>query len=101
MFAKIYRPSRNAMQSGQAKTRKWLLDFDAQSAKQPDPLMGWSSTTDTTSQVRLKFDTKESAIAYARNHGIAFQVTDKPELVRKEKSYGANFSPDRKEPWSH
>jgi NADH dehydrogenase ubiquinone Fe-S protein 4 len=101
MFAKIYRPSRNAMQSGHAGTRQWRLDFDAQTAKKPDPLMGWSSSTDTSGQVRLKFDTKEAAIAYARKHGIAFRITEKPDAPRKEKSYGANFSPDRKEPWSH
>tara|TARA_R110002072_G_scaffold134172_2_gene274837 strand:- start:2282 stop:2587 length:306 start_codon:yes stop_codon:yes gene_type:complete len=101
MFAKIYRPSRNVMQSGRAKTRIWLLDFDARTAKRPDPLMGWTSTDDTNGQVRLKFDTKEEAIAYARKHGIAFQVTEKPEPARRQKSYAENFSPDRKIPWSH
>ena len=101
LFAKIYRPSRNVMQSGRAKTRAWLLDFDARSARHPDPLMGWTSSTDTNGQVRLTFETKESAIAYARKHGIAFQVIEKTEPLRREKSYAANFSPDRKEPWSH
>ncbi|MEE2566645.1 ETC complex I subunit [Hyphobacterium marinum] len=101
MFAKIYRPSRNVMQSGRAKTRVWLLDFDPATARRPDPLMGWTSSTDTNGQVRLKFDTKEAAIAYARKHGIAFQVTEKTEPMRREKSYAANFAPGRKEPWSH
>ncbi|MEE2524995.1 ETC complex I subunit [Hyphobacterium sp. HN65] len=101
MFAKIYRPSRNAMQSGQAKTRHWVLEFEPAMAKRPDPLMGWNSTGDTASQVKLKFDEKDQAVSYARKHGIPFRVTEKPEIVRKPKSYAANFSADRKEPWSH
>jgi hypothetical protein len=101
MFAKIYRPSRTAMQSGQAKTKAWVLEFEPAMAKRPDPLMGWTSSSDTTSQVKLKFDDKEQAVAYARKHGIPFRVTDKPDPVRKPKSYAANFSADRKEPWSH
>jgi len=101
MFAKIYRPSRTAMQSGQAKSRSWVLEFEPSMAKQPDPLMGWNSTTDTASQVRLKFDGKEQAVAYANKYGIPFRVTEKPEIVRKPKTYASNFSADRKEPWSH
>jgi hypothetical protein len=101
MFAKIYRPSRNAMQSGQAKTRQWVLEFEPAMAKTPDPLMGWNSSGDMSSQVKLRFDEKEQAVAYANKHGIAFRVTEKPELVRKAKTYAANFSADRKEPWSH
>ena len=101
MFAKIYRPSRTAMQSGQAKSRSWVLEFEPSMAKQPDPLMGWNSTTDTASQVQLKFDGKEQAVAYANKCGIPFRVTEKPEIVRKPKTYASNFSADRKEPWSH
>ena len=70
-------------------------------AKKPDPLMGWNSTSDTASQVKLKFEDKDQAVAYANKHGIPFRVTEKPEAERKRKSYAANFSADRKEPWSH
>lgn len=101
MFATIYRPSRNAMQSGQAKTRHWVLDFPQGAARRPDPLMGWTSSSDTKAQLKLKFDTKEEAVAYAKKHGIPFRVTEKPETPRKVKSYAANFSSDRREPWSH
>ncbi|WP_421791668.1 ETC complex I subunit [Hyphobacterium sp.] len=101
MFAKIYRPSRTAMQSGTAKTRDWVLEFEPAMAKRPDPLMGWNSSGDTNQQVKLKFGSKEQAVAYANRYGIPFRVTEKPEQVRKSKSYAANFSADRKEPWSH
>ncbi|WP_420432378.1 ETC complex I subunit [Hyphobacterium sp.] len=101
MFAKIYRPSRNAMQSGQAKTKIWVLEFEPSMAKCTEPLMGWTSSRETASQVKLMFEDKDQAVAYAKKHGIPFRVTDKPDPVRKRKSYAANFSADRKEPWSH
>ena len=101
MFAKIYRPSRTAMQSGQAKTRAWVLEFEPSMAKRPDPLMGWNSSSDMSAQIRLKFDDKEQAVAYANKYGIPFRVTEKPEIRRKPKTYASNFAADRKEPWSH
>ena len=101
MFARIYRPAKTAMQSGKAKSKNWVLEFEPQSAKRPDPLMGWSSTSSTTNQVKLSFDTKEDAVAYARRHGIAFQVNEARETPRKIKTYADNFAFDRKEPWSH
>ncbi|GJL97556.1 MAG: NADH-ubiquinone oxidoreductase [Hyphobacterium sp.] len=101
MFAKIYRPSRTAMQSGQAKSRLWVLEFKSSMAKSPDPLMGWNSSGDTSTQVRLQFDSKDQAVAYAKKQGIPFRVMDKPATQRKPKTYASNFSADRKEPWSH
>ena len=70
MRARIYRPARNAMTSGMAKTKKWVLDFAPETAREVDPLMGWTSSSDTQSQVRLRFDSKEDALEYARDHGI-------------------------------
>ena len=101
MFARIYRPSKTAMQSGQAKTKHWVLDFVPEQAKRPDPLMGWASTGDTRRQVRLSFDTREEAVAYAKKHGIAFRVRDDESPTRRIKAYADNFAYDRKEPWSH
>ncbi len=101
MLAKIYRPSKTAMQSGQAATRRWILEFEPGSAMTPDPLMGWSSSADTTRQVKLVFETREQAIAYARRHGIPHQVTEPKERKPVLKAYGDNFSAKRKEPWSH
>ncbi|PWE18017.1 ETC complex I subunit [Marinicauda salina] len=101
MFAKIYRPSKTAMQSGRAKTKRWVLEFEPRHAKRPDPLMGWASSTDMQRQVTLRFDTKDEAVEYARRHGIPFRVRDVHEAPRPVKSYASNFAYDRKEPWSH
>jgi hypothetical protein len=101
MFAKIFRPSKTAMQSGRAKTKQWTLQFEPRAAKRPDPLMGWASTDDTASQVKLSFETREQAVSYAKRHGIAFQVVEARETPRRMKSYADNFSFTRREPWSH
>ena len=101
MFARIYRPSKTAMQSGKAKSQHWVLEFEPASAKRADPLMGWASSSDTARQVKLSFETKDEAVTYARRHGIAFQVFEARETPRRIKSYASNFSADRKEPWSH
>ena len=102
MLARIYRPSKTAMQSGKAKTRDWVLDFEPKAARRPDPLMGWTQTSDTdSSQVRLTFDTKEDAVRYAEQHGIAFQlIEDKPQK-HIIKAYADNFAWGRKVPWTH
>lgn len=101
MFARIYRPTKTAMQSGRAGTKDWVLDFEDRAARQIDPLMGWTSSTDTLSQVQLAFDTKEQAIAYAERHGIAYRVVEPKERRAKVKAYGDNFKFERRVPWSH
>lgn len=101
MLARIYRPAKTAMQSGKAQTRKWRLEFEAALAPNPDALMGWISSADTSGQVRLSFDTKEAAIAFARAHGIPHQVLEPTPAKSVIKSYGENFSFTRREPWSH
>ena len=73
MLAKIYQPSRSAMQSGQARTRDWVLEFVPADAKWIDPLMGWTGSDDMNSQVRLRFATREEAVAYAERYGIALR----------------------------
>ena len=67
MTARIYLPARNAMQAGQAKD-KWILEYEPESPRQTEPLMGWTSSSDMRSQVNLRFDSKEEAIAYADAH---------------------------------
>ena len=101
-LARIYRPAKTAMQSGKAKTRDWLLEFEPASARTVDPLMGWTVTTDTTSsQVRLTFATKEEAVRYAEAHGIAFQLIDPAPAKRIIKAYADNFAFGRRIPWTH
>ena len=101
MFARIYRPSKTAMQSGRAKTHEWVLEFEPASARTPDPLMGWSSSSDMNAQVRLQFATKDEAVAYAVRHGIHFQVTEPKTGKRIIKAYADNFASNRMEPWTH
>ncbi|MBI1358838.1 MAG: ETC complex I subunit [Alphaproteobacteria bacterium] len=101
MAARIYRPSPNAMQSGRANTKEWMLEFDGSAARSVDPLMGWTSSSDTNSQVRMYFDTREEAIEFAQRHGIEFQVREARIPKPIIKSYADNFSYTRKKPWTH
>jgi len=101
MLARIYRPAKNAMQSGKALTKRWRLEFEPSLAPRPDALMGWISSADPNRQVRIDFDTKEAAIAFARSHGIPHQVVETPDVKRQIKSYSDNFAFRRREPWSH
>ena len=101
MRARIFKPARNAMQSGKARTKQWLLEYEPERATAPDPLMGWTSSDDMRQQVALEFDTSEEAVAYAEANGIAYQVFE-PHLPKpRPKSYSDNFRFDRKVPWSH
>ena len=91
MTARIFKPAKTAMQSGRAKTKDWVLEFDTGKAKQIDSLMGWTGSRDTRNQVQLRFDTKDEAIAYAQRHGFSFSVDEPQERVMKPKSYAENF----------
>ena len=101
MLARIYKPAKSAMQSGKAKTRAWELIFEPASARVPDPLMGWTQSTDMNGQVRLAFETLQEAITYARSHGIAFEVLPEGKHSKSIKAYADNFSFHRKQPWTH
>ena len=102
MLARIFRPSKTAMQSGKAKTKDWVLEFEPSAARRSDPLMGWTQTSDTaSSQVRLSFETKDEAVRYADHHGIAFQLFDDKPAKRIIKAYADNFAFGRKVPWTH
>ena len=101
MLAKIYRPARNAMQSGTANSQEWMLEFESDSARTVDPLMGWISNADTNTQVKLTFETRDEAIAFATRNGIPFQVTEARDPKRVIKAYADNFSASRKRQWTH
>jgi hypothetical protein len=101
MLARIYRPAKTAMQSGKAKTREWVLEFEPASARVSDPLMGWTSSTDMNGQVRLSFETREEAADYAQRHGIAFQLFEAKDPKPIIKAYSDNFATERKFPWTH
>lgn len=89
------------MQSGKALTKRWLLEFEPESPREIDPLMGWTSSSDMRSQVLLEFDTKEEAIAYAEKHEIPYQVFEPAAAAVRARSYSDNFRFDRKIPWTH
>jgi len=101
MLARIFRPSKTAMQSGKAKSGEWVLEFEPKDARRADPLMGWTQTADTEGQVRLSFETKEEAVRYADQNGIAFQLIDPKPAKRIIKAYADNFAFGRKVPWTH
>lgn len=102
MFARIYRPSRSAMQSGKGKFDAWVLEFEREGVQRVDPLMGWTSGSDTlASQVRLTFETKDEAVAYAKREGLPHQVIEPAKSEPTAKSYADNFITDRRAPWTH
>ena len=98
MKVRIYQPAKTAMQSGSANARKWRLEHEPQEAKRADRLMGWIGSGDTRDQLRMTFDTKEEAIAFAEKKGYEYTV-DEPHSRRvRPKSYADNFRWDRVEP---
>jgi len=99
--ARIYKPAKNAMQSGKARTKLWVLEYEPETARGIDPLMGWTSSSDMRQQLCLEFDTAEEAVAYATRHAIPYQVFEPHIASQKSKSYAENFRFDRKVPWSH
>jgi hypothetical protein len=103
MRARIYQPARTAMQSGTAKTHQWVLEYAPATAREVDPLMGWTSSDDTQAQVRMRFDSRDAAVAYAAANGIDADVTDpKPRAQNiRQRGYGENFATDRKGAWTH
>ena len=101
MLARIYQPTKSAMQSGKARTRKWVLEFEQETAREIEPLMGWTSSSDMRQQIVLDFDTKEEAVAYATAQNIPYQLFEPHEPAPKAKSYSDNFRFDRKVAWTH
>lgn len=103
MRARIYKPAKTAMSSGTAKTKDWVLEFQPESPRGIDPLMGWTSSSDMNSQVHLHFETAEAALDYAKDHGIDAIVlkpkSRKPNI--RARGYGENFATDRRGAWTH
>ena len=94
-------PPRSSTQSGRARNGEWVLEFEASERQQPDPLMGWVGSGDTLNQVRLRFDTREQAVAYAEANGLAYQIEEPKPAHIKPKSYADNFRFGRTENWTH
>ena len=101
MTARIFKPAKNAMQSGRAKTREWQLDYEPEQPRAIEPLMGWTSSGDMKQQVTLRFDTQQDAVAYCERKGIAYQVIEPRESKPRQIAYSDNFAFRRGEPWTH
>ena len=101
MTARIFKPAKTAMQSGSGRTKDWVLEHESATGRELDPLMGWTSSRDTQGQVRLTFDSRQEAIAYAERMGLAYTVSE-PQLRRAvKKSYAENFKFGRIGSWTH
>lgn len=103
MRARIFQPAKTAMSSGQAKTKQWVLEYAPGEAREIDPLMGWTGSSDTQAQVRMRFDSKDAALRYAAAHGIEAMVVEprkrKPNI--RPGGYGDNFATNRRGAWTH
>jgi len=101
MTARIFKPAKNAMQSGRAQTKEWCLEYEPEQPRAIEPLMGWTSSGDMKQQLTLHFDSREEATAYCERKGIPYQVIEPKETVRRQVAYADNFSFRRGEPWTH
>lgn len=101
MTARISRPAKTATQSGPANARSWLLEFMPESAREVEPLMGWTSSGDTLAQVKLWFATQEEAVAYAKRNGIAYRLETPAPQTRRVVAYSDNFKSSRLGQWTH
>jgi hypothetical protein len=101
MRARIYQPAKSAMQSGYANAKDWVLEFEPEVARSIDPLMGWTSSSDTRAQVRLEFDSAAEAIAYAERSGIPYTLAEPKPRKAIRKSYADNFKFGRMGTWTH
>ncbi len=99
--ARIYRQPKTAMQSGTAGTQVWVLDFEPSDQRHPDPLMGWIGSSDTQTQVRLRFDTADEARIYAEQAGLIVEIELPNERTIKPKVYADNFKFGRTDNWTH
>ena len=101
MAVRIFKPAKTAMQSGEARTKDWVLEFEPGSKPALEPLMGWTSSSDTRQQVRLEFASKDDAIAYATRNGLAYTLTEPKPRHSGKKSYSDNFRFGRMGSWTH
>jgi hypothetical protein len=100
MVARIYKPAKNAMQSGSGN-KEWVLDYEPSEPRIVEPLMGWTSSGDMNTQVHLSFGTKEEAIAYCERHGIPYAVSEPKHVTRRVMAYADNFAFSRRGQWTH
>lgn len=91
MQVKIYQPAKTTMQSGRAKTKKWVLEYDLATRRAPEPLIGWVASGDTLNQVKMQFDTIEQAVSHAEKMGWTYSITKPAARKLKGRTYLDNF----------
>lgn len=91
MKARIYKPSKSAMQSGKSKLVKWVLEYEMLGVRAPNDIMGWTKAGDTLSQIKLNFDTAEDAVKYAESNDLTYTVAPEHKRKIKPKNYTDNF----------
>lgn len=101
MTIKIYKPTKTSMQSGLGNTKKWLAEYISDSDNIKDNLMGWTSSVDTKSQIKIFFDTRDKAIEWAKHNNYQYFVEEPMIRKLKIKSYSSNFDMNKKESWTH
>ena len=101
MTALIFQPAKNAMQSGRARTKNWVLKFEPSAPRCVDPLMGWTGTTDMSGQVTLTVKTREEAERFAKAHELEYEIVATAPRKRQSKSYADNFRADKRQTWTH
>ena len=94
-MVRIYQPTKNAMQSGRAKLGLWVLEYAPAAAQRADPLMGWIGSKDTSGQVKMHFETRDEAVAFAKRNDFDYSVTEPKVRKTQPKDYSANFAYDR------
>ena len=103
MRVRIFQPTRSAMSSGLAKTKSWVLEYAPAKSRDLDPLMGWTSSADIQSQVRLAFDSKVEALTYAELHGLEADIIEptRRKVNVRPGGYADNFATGRRGAWTH
>lgn len=101
MQVRLYKPSKTAMQSGRAQEKEWVLEFAPAARREVDKLMGWTSSADTTQQLKMKFPTREDAIAFCHRNGLMYAMHEEKTRTVKPKAYADNFAFGRTKSWTH
>jgi hypothetical protein len=101
MQVRIFQQPKTAMQSGRANTERWVVEFEPDSARRVEPLMGWTSSADTKGQLRLWFGSRDEAVAYAKKHGLMYTLEAPRERCLRPKAYADNFRYNRLGRWTH
>ena len=101
MVLRIYKPSKTAMQSGRFKTKNWIAEYISSESLEKDSLMGWNSSKDTKTQIKIYFNTLEEAMEWAKKNNYQFEIISSQDRKIIPKKYSDNFSFNKKEPWTH